>query len=161
VAQYEQRPDPRRPLRLPPRRAVASLNTHDMPTFVAHWRGLDIQDRADLGLVPQPDQEHERRRRMNRALVIFLRRRGWVDGEDPDFAAVLRGCLGWLSAGPAEFVQVNLEDLWLETQPQNVPGTSTQRKNWRRKARLTIEQIRKSPEVRAILREIARLRGEE
>ena len=50
--------------------------------------------------------------------------------------------LKWLKASPAEIVLINLEDLWAETRPQNVPGTSSERPNWRRKARLSLEQYR-------------------
>jgi 4-alpha-glucanotransferase len=64
---------------------------------------------------------------------------------------VFQACLAWLGASPAEVVLVNLEDLWLETHPQNVPGTSTERPNWRRKARLTIEQIQRAPGLREAL----------
>jgi 4-alpha-glucanotransferase len=37
---------------------------------------------------------------------------------------------------------VNLEDLWLEPAPQNVPGTWHERPNWQRKARFSTEEIR-------------------
>jgi 4-alpha-glucanotransferase len=66
--------------------------------------------------------------------------------------------LRWLAAGTAEIVQVNLEDLWKETQPQNVPGTSTERPNWRRKTKLTVEEIEGSEELAGFLRELTRLR---
>ena len=34
-----------------PAESVASLNTHDTPTFAGWWRGADIDDKRDLGLV--------------------------------------------------------------------------------------------------------------
>ncbi|HVV73032.1 MAG TPA: 4-alpha-glucanotransferase, partial [Verrucomicrobiae bacterium] len=37
VAQFAQTSNPHRPLAPPPRRCVAMINTHDMPTFKAHW----------------------------------------------------------------------------------------------------------------------------
>ena len=55
-------------------------------------------------------------------------------------------------------VIVNLEDLYLETNPQNVPGTSTERPNWIRKARHGLEEIREMAQVIRILREVDRLR---
>jgi len=56
-------------------------------------------------------------------------------------------------------VLVNLEDLWQETEPQNVPGTrEDQRPNWRRKARLSFEEMTRRPEVAAILERIDQLR---
>jgi 4-alpha-glucanotransferase len=32
---------------------VASLNTHDMPTFAGFWRGSEIDDQLDLGLIDE------------------------------------------------------------------------------------------------------------
>jgi 4-alpha-glucanotransferase len=56
-------------------------------------------------------------------------------------------------------VLVNLEDLWGETAAQNVPGTTTsERPNWRRKARYSLEQLAAMPQVRTVLRKLNRLR---
>jgi 4-alpha-glucanotransferase len=67
---------------------------------------------------------------------------------------VLEALLVWLGRSPSELVLINLEDLWSEARPQNVPGTSTERPNWRRKARLTLEQIFAKPEVRKLLSKV-------
>jgi 4-alpha-glucanotransferase len=160
VLQYEQRPDLKSPLRPPPAKSAASINTHDMPTFEAHWRGLDIDDRRALGLVSRRAVELEKRRRgkLNRALAGFLKRKGFLKTVEP--AGVLIACLAWLAAGPAELVLVNLEDLWGETRPQNVPGTSTERANWQHKAKLTLEEFSNSRELCDFLAELDRLRRE-
>jgi 4-alpha-glucanotransferase len=153
VVQFEVPREPGQPLRPPPARAVASVNTHDTPPFAAYWRGLDLELRAELGLISRTALRRElsSRRKQNLNLANFLRRKGWLKGPVLDERAVLRACLAWLGASPAEVVLVNLEDLWLETHPQNVPGTSTERPNWRRKARLTIEQIQWAPGLRETL----------
>ncbi len=142
IVQYEQRQDAKAALRTPPQRSVASLNTHDMPTFAAHWLGLEIADHASLGLVPKHQIAAKRaaRKTLNKALAGFLRQQGTLKTK-ADLASVLRACLLWLGRSPAEIVLVNLEDLMLEKLPQNVPGTYMERPNWRRRARLTLEQI--------------------
>ena len=43
VVQYEMQPRSAG-LREPPAKAVASLNTHDMPTFQAFWQAKDVDD---------------------------------------------------------------------------------------------------------------------
>ena len=54
---------------------------------------------------------------------------------------------------------VNLEDLWLEADPQNVPGTGPgEYPNWRRRARYGLEALRKLPEVAEGLKRLARRR---
>jgi len=162
VLQYEQQTDSHQSVRPPPRRSVAGLNSHDMPTFAAHWNGLDIEDRAALGLITRRElrSHHEQRTTANAFLVGFLRRKGFLRPQAPSAEEVLRACLEWLAAGPAEFVLVNLEDLWLETRPQNVPGTCAERPNWRRKSQLSLEQIQASKPIRELLQRINALRPE-
>jgi len=53
---------------------------------------------------------------------------------------------------------LNLEDLWLETKAQNVPGTTHERPNWRRRARYGLEEIPTLPEVAGIVQRIHALR---
>lgn len=158
VVQYEVNPDADPPLNPVPRDVVASLNTHDMPPFAAFWAGLDIDDQRDLGLV---DDEGERaarvaRARLRRRLARLLR----LPDDDPtDAAPAVEALLLRLASSPARFVLVNLEDLWLETRPQNVPGTSTERPNWRRRARHTIDELTREPRLTALLDRIAQLRA--
>jgi 4-alpha-glucanotransferase len=140
--------------------SVASANTHDMPPFAAFLQGLDIQDRVDLGVLDPGVAEHERRSRqaLVDAMIRFFEREGWLrDSREPQ--AILRACLKFMSAGPAMVVLTNLEDLWLETQPQNVPGTWRERPNWRRRAKYALEALRQLPEVLETLREMDRVTG--
>ncbi|HEV2394280.1 MAG TPA: 4-alpha-glucanotransferase [Verrucomicrobiae bacterium] len=160
VLQYEQRPNAAHPLRPPPPFSLCSINTHDMPPFAAHWRGLDIADRFELGLIPRRklSTEYKTRTRMNAALAKFLERAGLLKTGSKDGAAVLRAALRWLAASEAEALLVNLEDLWGEERPQNVPGTSIELPNWRRKTKLSLEEILTNPSIRDLLRSLARKR---
>ncbi len=158
VVQYVLQDDPEEVLPVIPAGSIASVNTHDMPPFAAYWQGLDIRQRQELGLLgdQDPNREREHRRAMLDALVNFLREQGRL-GEAGDVASVLRACLSHLAASEARIVLVNLEDLWLETQPQNVPSTAGECPNWRNKARYALEQFRALPEVIETLRRIDRL----
>lgn len=158
--QYEQTPNPRKPLRVPPRRSVAGINTHDMPMFRAHLRGDDIKLRASLGLLspPQVEKELVRRAAMTRSLTQYLRSQGLLTDSRNSDSTALESCLRWLCVSPAEIVLVTLEDLWAETEPQNVPGTSSEMPNWRRKLKLSLEDIIASPRLRRFLRSLARSR---
>ncbi|MGQ9571879.1 MAG: 4-alpha-glucanotransferase [Dehalococcoidia bacterium] len=160
VVQFELQPGADRLLSAVPAASLASLNTHDMPPFAAFWRGLDIDNRLDGGLLDneRADAERTARQALKAALVRFLKSQGLVAEADPDESSILRACLAFLSASPARLVLVGLEDLWLETRPQNVPGTSEECPNWRRKAGYTLEEFRDRPEVIDILREMDRLR---
>lgn len=155
VLQFEIRPDPQNALATVPVTRVASLNTHDTPTFAGFWQGLDILDRKELGLLNEEGarKETERRQSLKKALVSYL---GLA--EEADLSSVLKAVLAFLSASQAGIVLVNLEDLWLETQRQNTPGTWLERPNWRRKARHSFDAFRQLPAVFDVLREIDHIR---
>lgn len=100
----------------PPPGSVASLDTHDTPTFAAFadQAGLD-GDRWDL------------------------LRRWHADLAESEVAAVL----------------VNLEDLWLERSPQNVPGsTDVDHPNWRRRMARDLATIEKDAQIAELLAEV-------
>jgi 4-alpha-glucanotransferase len=160
VVQFGLSPDPARALKAVPVGSLGGLNTHDMPTFAAFWAGLDIDDRVALGLLDEKGswKERERRNRLKEALAAFLRRKGWLGEADPGKEAALAACLSFLAASKAGVVIANLEDLYLETEPQNVPGTWKERPNWFRKARYGFEVFREMPRVLDLLREVDRLR---
>jgi 4-alpha-glucanotransferase len=157
VLQYEQQPGGAA-LREPDPQVVASLNTHDMPTFAAHWKGLDIADRADLGLIPKKNLAKEKaaRETLRQNLVAFLRKRKLLNSNRPKPGEVFEAVLRFLARSPAETVLVTLEDLWGEERSQNVPGTSTERPNWKRKATVTIEQLTADREIAEFLRRVMR-----
>jgi 4-alpha-glucanotransferase len=162
VVQMELAERPDGPLDLPPRDGLASLNTHDMPPFAGFWDGVDIDIRLERGWLDpgRLDEERDTRRRQRATLVAALRRDGRLPPEDraPSERAVLDACLRDLAASPARLVVVNLEDLWFEREPHNVPGTTTQYTNWRRVARYRLEEIRELRPVRQALRAVDRAR---
>ncbi|HET7505279.1 MAG TPA: 4-alpha-glucanotransferase [Kofleriaceae bacterium] len=117
-----------------PAESVASLNTHDTATFAGWWRGADIDDRHDLGLIDDAQDTEERlaRDRARAALLAFVAPS--VSGERlTDVERAMVGATADLAAGPAEVVLVALDDLALDPVPHNVPGTTTQRPNWQRR----------------------------
>ena len=149
VVHYEIASDLRKGLLPVSSNSIASLNTHDMPPFAAFWQGLDIEERKRIGLLGKAGVEEEKNRllSMKKALLTFLYDRGWLHGAEDDIATVLKACLSFLAASQARMVLVNLEDLWLETQPQNVPSTKKEYPNWRRRAQYTFEQFCQLPQV--------------
>jgi 4-alpha-glucanotransferase len=158
VVQYELQPGSQG-LREPLAKTVASLNTHDMPTFQAFLQSKDVDDLQSLGFFT-PDQAREEKERrtairlaMEESLPPEERGRGVATDQ-----ALLRARLDHLASSPARMVLVNLEDLWQETEPQNVPGTSTERPNWQRKARFSFEEFSTRADVMEPLRRVDELR---
>ena len=160
VGQFEFRDRPRSPLRPAAANSVASLNTHDMRPFAAFWKQQDIDDQVDLGLLTRKDSAQDRSRR--EAVKQALRRHFLASRLSKDDKGVIRpmvkALLGRQAASRAEFLMINLEDLWAETRPQNTPGTVDERPNWRRRARYSLEALKRMRSVTALLRKIDRLR---
>lgn len=163
VVQYELAPKPGPApggLKPPKRAVVASINTHDMPPFAAYWRGLDLDDLHALGLFDDQAIQVERanRQAIRDALVVALAAQGRLQTQNPCAEQVLDALHEWLAAGPADVLLINLEDLWLETEPQNTPGTSIERANWQRKTREPLELLVQRPGLRERLDRIGCLR---
>ena len=121
-----------------PAAAVASLNTHDTATFAGWWRGGDIDDRRDLGLITAEQEAAERVERdaQRTALLAFAQASpSGIAVGDPltDVERAMVGATADLALGPAEVVLVALDDLALEPFPHNVPGTVDERPNWQRR----------------------------
>jgi 4-alpha-glucanotransferase len=159
VLHYELASNPTKALRRPPASSLASLNTHDIPPFAAFWQDLDVKQRLELGLLGRIGAQKEARWRQaaKKALLGFLREKGF-EPKDADVYSVLKACLAFLSGSRARVVLVNLEDLWLETDPQNVPGTEDEYPNWRRKARYNFEDFCQMPIAVDTLRMVGHLR---
>jgi 4-alpha-glucanotransferase len=143
VLQFEVPLDAAKSIRPPPSNAFASLNTHDMPPFAGFLSGSDIQLRRKLGLMPAElvRREEANRRRQVAALVAALRSQGLLGQRQHSKRAVLAAAMRFLRRSRARYVSLNLEDAWLETEAQNLPGTNSEYENWRRKARLSLEEF--------------------
>jgi 4-alpha-glucanotransferase len=159
VGQFGVSPDPQRAIHEVPPHAIVSLNTHDTATFAGFWGGCDIEERVHLGLLTEAQRcsEAQYRESQRAALIEHLSSRGLLsDASDP--AAILKAWLCALAGEPLALLLVNPEDLWLETEPQNVPGTWQERPNWRRKFRYGCEQIFQLSQVQDIRRVIKEAR---
>jgi 4-alpha-glucanotransferase len=123
-----------------PHDAMAGTNTHDMPTFAGFWEGEDIERRRRLGLVGDEDaaREREDRAELRRTLTEVLRRRGLPAGDE---RTAYESSILQLARSDACLLVVNLEDMWGETEPQNLPGTGAEQPNWRRRARYGVSEL--------------------
>jgi len=141
-----------------PAESVASMNTHDMPTFAGWWRGADIDDRRQLGLIDDVQELDERtsRNQSRAAVLAYVDGLPAVPGADQltEVERAMVGVTADLAAGPAEVVLVALDDLVLDPTPQNVPGTTHERANWQRRVEgwsEALDDTRASPAAAAAI----------
>ena len=149
VAQFAVAADPSSALRPAPFGSVASLNTHDTPTFAGFLEGADLDLRVGLGTLDGSSaaQEKEGRRAVAKALGSYLASQGLLEGDASSPEALASGALVYLGESHAGLVVTNLEDLWGETHQQNLPGTVKEHPNWQQKARFTLEEFTAMPQV--------------
>jgi 4-alpha-glucanotransferase len=54
-----------------------------------------------------------------------------------------------LASTPSKLMLLNQEDLLKQTEQQNLPGSTAEYPNWRRKMKAAVEELWTSPEVQA------------
>ncbi len=135
VAVFDLEAAPRQPLD-PPATSVAYVDTHDTATFPGFFSGEEFDLRESLGLLDAPAARaaHRGRSAMRNAIQARLHASGALTGPRrgrAETTAVLAALLEELGRSAAELVIVNLEDLWGETDPHNVPGTTSEHAKFR------------------------------
>ena len=126
-----------------PRKALAAIATHDLPTFAGWWKGLDTELRRTFGFYTPEQAERERGERAG-DLVAFakaLHAAGLQKSDavpvDPPFEAAFR----LVAKTPCMLAAIQLEDVLEDTNQANLPGPDLGHPNWRRKLTRTVDGI--------------------
>jgi 4-alpha-glucanotransferase len=145
-----------------PRRAIATITTHDLPTLLGYWSASDIELRRGLSLYPSDEIRQQvlaERVRDRHALLAALAAEGLqvhgCDGSPHSYSAQLsRAIHVFLARTAAALVVLQAEDLLGMADPVNVPGTSDEHANWQRKMNCEIHAMFIDENVRSLLREV-------
>lgn len=126
---------PGRPRPTPPPTGLVTTGTHDMATWATAFARLGESDASEW--------------------------RTWLGlGPDAPPEAVYRASVERLAEGTGQWLLLNLEDLWLEVEPQNRPGTPS-RDNWRQRTRRTLWELEQDAELTSWLQGVARRLAEQ
>jgi 4-alpha-glucanotransferase len=135
---------------------VALVGTHDTPTFAGWLAGNDIAERVSYGLLAEDAVPAVRKERAR--AVRWLAERLHSRMEEP--RAFLAELLEWLGRSESPLVVTWLEDLWLEEQGVNLPGTrSSERPNWQRPMQRLLEEVFSDAEVNELVYRLDRTRN--
>ena len=118
-------------------KAIAAFSTHDTPTVAGFFAARDAEAQVGVGMI---DEETLTATRNDRA-----RARATL-GDGPIDAAVHRR----LAQGPAEMVAIQLDDVAGVEAQQNLPGTTTEYPNWRRRVPFELDDLDASPALAAL-----------
>ena len=135
---------------------MALVGTHDTPTFAGWLTGNDIEERVRYGLLT-PAAAPMALKERSKAARRLAKRLGPGRRKPPAFLADL---LEWLGRSESPLVVAWLEDLWLESQAVNLPGTpSSQRPNWQRPMTRLLDDMMIDPMVAGCLRRLQEARA--
>ncbi|MEB7587627.1 4-alpha-glucanotransferase [Serratia rubidaea] len=151
-----------------PVQAMATITTHDLPTLRGYWQGDDLRLGASLGLYPDAEvlaELYADRERAKQGLLDGLHHYGCVPQKVGGKAARLamspllnRGLQRYVADSASALLGLQPED-WLDmATPVNVPGTSTEYPNWRRKLSQTLEEMFADRRVTLLLKDLDRRR---
>jgi 4-alpha-glucanotransferase len=160
VGQFSFTGKARPPMHEAPADSLASLGTHDTPTAAGFLSGEDIGLRRDLALLDEHGTERETAERAGlcERLAAFAET-GEACGNER-LRSAIEALMLELSRGPAAAVMLDLEDLWLERRPKNVPGIGPDGfPSWRRKMARDLGTIVRSRAYSAVVRRLVAARS--
>ncbi len=115
-----------------PEGALVCSTTHDLPTLAGFAVGRDLEARKAAGLADEQEYLDQKAYRAREVARLEQALEGAGFAGDP---------LGFLLAAPCVLAVINQEDLSGETEQQNLPGSTWQYPNWRRKMKVAVEEI--------------------
>jgi 4-alpha-glucanotransferase len=170
VLYFERTGDELRSPKRYPRKALACVSTHDLPTLEGWWAGDDIALRRGFGFIDedsarkQSDERSLERHGLLASLLGSGRLRAAAGGSNASDPPALDDALAaalhaHAADSPARLFAVRLEDLAGEHRPVNVPSTTgDQYPNWRRRLSVTLDELVASRRYREITEAVAAVR---
>ncbi|AOM42058.1 4-alpha-glucanotransferase [Xenorhabdus hominickii] len=164
-----------------PVQAMATMTTHDLPTLRGFWQSVDLTLGETIGLYPDKtllDELHTERKHCKQALLASLNHRGYLSDEltladtqfpllqtaslmqteQPMSATINRGIHRYIAHSACGLLGLQPED-WLDmVQPVNIPGTTAEYPNWRRKLTVTLEDIFADTHINQLLEAVGECR---
>ena len=153
-----------------PEAALATTSTHDLPTLAGWWEGRDIALRAmhrrSGGETELEAQMAERIGERGHLLAALVRAGLLPTGTPLDPHAVPRltpalalALQTFLARTPSALLAVQPEDVFGVIEQANLPGTTFEHPNWRRKLPVTLEQVAAEGRMHALASCIAHERS--
>ena len=123
-----------RPPEVYPAEALATFNTHDLPSLRGWLDGHDLLTKRTRGV--DPGESDEARAWAHQCLRAILNERASLSRQDE-----LISIAEFLAQTPSRLVAIALDDVMGTREQVNVPGTVDEYPNWRRRLPLPIEDL--------------------
>lgn len=152
-----------------PTNALVAVSTHDLATLAGWWRGQDLRLRLQLGLFSDLqvfDKQLLDRAQERVQLLLALQHADLLAAHE--VADVLAGSNlsahavqavhAFLAATPCAIMTVQLDDVLGVAEQINMPGTTDEQPNWRRKLPLDLAALASSEAMLSLSRTLSGLR---
>lgn len=133
-----------------PAEALAALSTHDLPTVWGFWARRDLAEKERIGAYPDAAlaaQARQMRHEEVEGLLEALQRERLLRPGQRRDVVPLQAVLRFIARTPSHLLMVGIEDLIGVEEQANLPGTTDEHPNWRRRLPMTLEQIAADPRV--------------
>jgi 4-alpha-glucanotransferase len=117
-----------------PAEALATFNTHDLPSFRGWLTGDDLATKHAIGVDPGESEEQRSQSREKLRWILAERAPSYAPDDIAAVAAVL-------AQTPSRLVTAGLDDILGVAEQINIPGTVDQHPNWRRKLPVDVEDL--------------------
>ncbi|NIY49404.1 4-alpha-glucanotransferase [Cedecea colo] len=151
-----------------PKQSMAVATTHDLPTLRGYWESGDLTLGKTLGLYP--DEKvltglYLDRERAKQGLLDGLHEYGCLPKRAGHKASLMamtatlnRGMQRYIADSNSALLGLQPEDWLGMAEPVNIPGTSYQYKNWRRKLSTSLEDMFADESVNKLLKDLDKRR---
>ena len=151
-----------------PEQSMAVATTHDLPTLRGYWESGDLTLGNALGLYPDADVLrglYQDRELAKQGLLDALHKYGALPKRAGHKASLMsmtstlsRGMQRYIADSNSALLGLQPED-WLQmSAPVNIPGTSTEYPNWRRKLTTTLEAMFADESVNKLIKDLDKRR---
>jgi 4-alpha-glucanotransferase len=151
-----------------PVQAMATITTHDLPTLRGYWQSDDLALGKSLGLYRDEEvlkELYADRARARQGLLDGLHHYDCIPKKTGRKAALMemtpvinRGLQRYVADSACALLGLQPED-WLDMDaPVNVPGTSDEYPNWRRKLSTSLEEMFADEQVNKLIKDLDKRR---
>ena len=142
-----------------PKLALVTVTTHDLPTLTGFWTNRDIEVRKEAGMFDSKQAIIEavaERAIDKKKLLKLFKELGLLPGhcstdinDYPQITGDLHNAVvGFLAMTPSKLFILGQQDLFKETEQQNLPGTTIEYPNWSLKTKYILEEFRSDSEFK-------------
>jgi 4-alpha-glucanotransferase len=146
-----------------PPMSLSVASSHDLPTLQGWWHERDLDQKDSLQLFPTAnllDDARVQRSRDRRDMLARFESEGFLDSKNADPPRFVDAAHAFLARTASMLTLIQIDDLSGELDPVNVPATTSEVPNWRRKQSVTLEEFACCAPFAAVARAMEKERHE-